>query len=113
LTVLKKSKAIPEDFEFFSLHGKVPQQKRPLVFNKVRPRLHFSPALHIHERTLVTQQHITQFVAEKNGCALLATDLAARGLDVPDVDWIIQYVPGSRRRAADSMMRPNSDVVCL
>ncbi|ELR18238.1 DEAD/DEAH box helicase domain containing protein [Acanthamoeba castellanii str. Neff] len=67
LTVLKKSKAIPEDFEFLSLHGKVPQQKRPLVFNK--------------------------FVSEKNGCALLATDLAARGLDVPDVDWIIQYDP--------------------
>jgi superfamily II DNA/RNA helicase len=24
---------------------------------------------------------------------LITTDLAARGIDIPDVDWIIQYDP--------------------
>ena len=27
------------------------------------------------------------------GSVLLCTDVAARGLDVPDVDWIVQYEP--------------------
>ncbi len=27
------------------------------------------------------------------GSVLLCTDLAARGLDVPDVDWVVQYDP--------------------
>lgn len=33
-----------------------------------------------------------QFCAAKKG-ALLCTDVAARGLDIPEVDWIIQYDP--------------------
>jgi len=67
LSVLKNSNVIPTDFKLFSLHGKVPHLKRPVIYNK--------------------------FLSEKDGCALLATDLAARGLDVPDVDWIVQYDP--------------------
>ena len=33
-----------------------------------------------------------QFCAAKTG-VLLCTDVAARGLDIPAVDWIIQYDP--------------------
>ncbi len=62
--MLRRDKVIPE-VGLYSLHGKVPHEKRTSVFNK--------------------------FQSSKKGCALLATDLAARGLDVPDVDWIIQY----------------------
>eukprot|EP00483_Globobulimina_turgida_P007417 UN07431 len=32
------------------------------------------------------------FIASKNG-VLLATNVAARGLDIPNIDWIIQYDP--------------------
>ncbi|KAN0050995.1 hypothetical protein ACTA71_006740 [Dictyostelium dimigraforme] len=49
---------------FFSLHGKAPHSQRIKVFDS------FSQAT--------------------NGC-LLSTDLAARGLDIPNVDWVIQY----------------------
>ena len=40
------------------------------------------------------------FVKESNGI-LLATDVAARGIDVPDVDWIIQSVKEERARQSD------------
>lgn len=33
-----------------------------------------------------------QFCNAKEGI-LLCTDVAARGLDIPDVDWIVQYDP--------------------
>ncbi|KAK5583532.1 hypothetical protein RB653_005129 [Dictyostelium firmibasis] len=49
---------------FFSLHGKAPHSQRIKVFDA------FSQAI--------------------NG-VLLSTDLAARGLDIPNVDWVIQY----------------------
>ncbi|KAM9992455.1 hypothetical protein ACTFIY_009888 [Dictyostelium cf. discoideum] len=49
---------------FFSLHGKAPHSQRIKVFDS------FSQAT--------------------NGC-LLSTDLAARGLDIPNVDWVLQY----------------------
>jgi len=54
------------DLPVWDLHGKHKQMKRTNTF------LNFSNA--------------------PSGC-LLATDVAARGLDIPNVDWIIQYDP--------------------
>ncbi|KAL6051400.1 ATP-dependent RNA helicase ddx55 [Balamuthia mandrillaris] len=57
---------LSKEFSILSLHGKVPHNKRLAIYE--------------------------QFQGLKAG-ALLATDLAARGLDVPDVDWVIQFDP--------------------
>lgn len=46
-----------------SLHGKIKQEKRTLIY--------------------------MEFLRKENAC-LLATDIAARGLDFPNVDWVIQ-----------------------
>ncbi|KAG7341167.1 DNA/RNA helicase, superfamily II, SNF2 family protein [Nitzschia inconspicua] len=54
--------------------------------------------LHGQLPTALRQQHLHQFVSaghrsngEKRLALLLATDVAARGVDVPDVDFVIQY----------------------
>ncbi|QPG75068.1 ATP-dependent RNA helicase [Brettanomyces nanus] len=54
------------DIPVLSLHGKQKQQKRTNTF--------------------------FEFCNAKSGI-LLSTDVAARGLDIPDVDWIIQFDP--------------------
>lgn len=54
------------DIPVMSIHGKQKQQRRTAVF--------------------------LEFVNAKTG-VLLCTDVAARGLDIPAVDWIIQYDP--------------------
>ncbi|PRP83597.1 ATP-dependent RNA helicase [Planoprotostelium fungivorum] len=62
--VFKEKKMI--ESKVYSMHGKIPQE--------VRQQVHDS------------------FLADGNGI-LLCTDVAARGLDIPDVDWIVQYDP--------------------
>ena len=54
------------DIPVLDLHGKQKQQKRTNTF--------------------------FEFVNADHGI-LLCTDVAARGLDIPDVDWIVQYDP--------------------
>lgn len=54
------------DIPVMCIHGKQKQQRRSAVF--------------------------FEFVNAKTG-VLLCTDVAARGLDIPAVDWIIQYDP--------------------
>jgi ATP-dependent RNA helicase DDX18/HAS1 len=54
------------DLEVIDIHGKQKQQKRTTTF--------------------------FQFCKQEKGI-LLCTDVAARGLDIPDVDWIVQYDP--------------------
>jgi ATP-dependent RNA helicase DDX18/HAS1 len=54
------------DVKCFDLHGKQKQQKRTNTF------FHFG---------------------EAQSGTLLCTDVAARGLDIPNVDWIVQYDP--------------------
>jgi ATP-dependent RNA helicase DDX18/HAS1 len=54
------------DIEVMDIHGKQKQQKRTTTF--------------------------LQFCKQTTG-TLLCTDVAARGLDIPAVDWIVQYDP--------------------
>lgn len=54
------------DIPVLDIHGKQKQQKRSSTFE--------------------------EFGKMKSG-VLLCTDVAARGLDIPEVDWIIQYDP--------------------
>ena len=39
-------------------------------------------------------QTFDAFINSKNG-VLLATNVAARGLDIPNIDWIVQYDPAN------------------
>ncbi|KAL7680532.1 putative helicase Cas3, CRISPR-associated, core, DEAD/DEAH box helicase domain-containing protein [Plasmopara halstedii] len=55
-----------EEYPVVALHGKMPQKKRTTNYN--------------------------QFLALKSGL-LVCTDVVARGIDLPDVDWIVQYDP--------------------
>ena len=49
-------------------------------------------ALHGKQKQSVRLRTFGQFCNAKEG-TLLCTDIAARGLDIPDVDWIVQYDP--------------------
>jgi ATP-dependent RNA helicase DDX55/SPB4 len=59
-------KILGPDFKLFALHGKMKQASR--------------------ESTLYDYSSI-------DGGCLLCTDLAARGLDIPDVSWVLQFDP--------------------
>ena len=54
------------DTPCIAIHGKMKQNKRRIAFNEFR---------------------------SSKSAVLLCTDVAARGLDIPEVDWIVQYDP--------------------
>merc|ERR1711997_1246096 len=54
------------DTPCIAIHGKMKQNKRRIAFDEFR---------------------------KKKSAILLCTDVAARGLDIPEVDWIVQYDP--------------------
>jgi len=54
------------DTPCIAIHGKMKQNKRRIAFDEFR---------------------------KKKSAVLLCTDVAARGLDIPEVDWIVQYDP--------------------
>jgi ATP-dependent RNA helicase DDX55/SPB4 len=68
LSSVRNAAGLPstEAFPIMPLHGKMDPKKRIGVFDR--------------------------FLKASSG-ALLCTDVAARGIDVPDVDWIVQYDP--------------------
>lgn len=49
-------------------------------------------ALHGKQKQSVRSRTFSQFCKAQNG-TLLCTDVAARGLDIPNVDWIVQFDP--------------------
>lgn len=63
----------------WSLHGKMVQKKRDGMY--------------------------ARFSQSPTG-ALLCTDVAARGIDIPDIDWIIQFEPPQVRRDQPRKPRP-------
>jgi len=65
LKAMEKIKML-KDVKLWGLHGRLDQRKRTSV-NK-------------------------EFSSSEHG-VLLCTDVAARGLDIPDVDWVVQYDP--------------------
>ena len=64
-TVLKQLDLPCKGYEYETLHGKLVQKRREKAMERFRER--------------------------KSSSALLCTDVAARGLDVPDVSWTIQF----------------------
>ena len=56
------------------LHGKIIQKKRSKIYKEFK-------------EVEINRQ------GTGNCALLLTTDLAARGIDIPDVDWIIQFDP--------------------
>eukprot|EP00096_Caligus_rogercresseyi_P014910 TRINITY_DN7376_c0_g1_i1.p1 TRINITY_DN7376_c0_g1~~TRINITY_DN7376_c0_g1_i1.p1 ORF type:complete len:665 (+),score=182.84 TRINITY_DN7376_c0_g1_i1:16-2010(+) len=71
-TLLEQSLSEERKVNFMKLHGNMDQSERTKVFNDFRD---------IERGT------------SSNGLVLLCTDVAARGLDLPKVDWIVQYNP--------------------
>ncbi|KAK7206542.1 ATP-dependent rRNA helicase SPB4 [Myxozyma melibiosi] len=60
-----KSSVISDELSIFSLHGKLPQGPRTKTLNN--------------------------FISSSSRSVLLTTDVAARGLDIPEVDIVIQF----------------------
>ena len=58
------SSYLPSGLHMFGFHGRMVPKKRNALYKK--------------------------FVALETGAVLFCTDVAARGVDIPDVDWIVQ-----------------------
>jgi len=70
-TVLKQIKLPCKGYTYEALHGKLVQKRREKAMERFR--------------------EVKSTDNNKVGSALLCTDVAARGLDVPDVSWTIQF----------------------
>jgi len=78
------------NFPVFRLHGNIPQQERYDIIIRFLPVQSLPNVL-----TMVFSnrlQTVRSFIAASKGL-LFCTDVAARGLDLPAVDWIVQYDP--------------------
>lgn len=61
---------IPPGFRIYGFHGKMVPVKRNAIYRK-----------------------FVSLNSEDAGALLFCTDVAARGIDIPDVDWIVQWTP--------------------
>ena len=86
-TFLKKNVKKKKIMVFFSSCNSVKYHAELLNYIDI-------PVMDIHGRQKQQKRTTTffQFCKQKVG-TLLCTDVAARGLDIPEVDWIIQYDP--------------------
>ena len=76
-------------FSFFSIHGRIPHPRRVEVFQKftsLRTKIEDDPSVDPVESSMSLQ-------TRGGGGALLTTDLAARGLDIPHIHYIVQFSP--------------------
>ena len=88
------------DLPVMDIHGRQKQQRRTTTFFQVRlyyicllPDPSFHPSTHTPSHNAHrSPPSLSQFCRQETGI-LLCTDVAARGLDIPAVDWIIQYDP--------------------
>ena len=76
--VLKELKPPCKGYEFEALHGKLVQKRREKTMERFRERSKHDEEADGNNNAIV-------------GSALLCTDVAARGLDVPDISWTVQF----------------------
>ncbi|GMH60870.1 hypothetical protein TL16_g03143 [Triparma laevis f. inornata] len=69
---------------------------RSIVGGKGSTMLGNTPILRMHGNVPHSERAVTMSKFEKSdSCVLLATDVAARGLNLPGANWIVQYDPPS------------------
>ncbi|EER38339.1 ATP-dependent RNA helicase DBP7 [Histoplasma capsulatum H143] len=85
----KTTKASPPDTKPASIHGTI--AKSTAFSNPTNPvtiyKLHGSLPQHIRTSTL------SAFSRQSEAAVLICTDVAARGLDLPNVDFVVEYDP--------------------
>ena len=74
--------ALQPGLPIMALHGKIKQHKRTKIY--------FDFCERGNTKSKHSKKQSLQNPTNHKGAALFATDLAARGLDFPDVDWVLQ-----------------------
>ena len=70
------------------------------AFRKLRPGV---PLMALHGKVKQQKRMATYFdFCKKKAAVLFATDIAARGLDFPNVDWVMQVRERERERERDT-----------